>query len=86
MVRSPSSAIHQNSGYGPTFGRGHDIYIANNASNNTNSHTHFAYSYSFPSGVKNSGKKILAGTIHFTPDEVEVFYPYVLLFTFSTHL
>ena len=73
MVTNPSYAIHRWSSYGPTFGGGHDIQIANNANSNTNSHTAFGYYYSVPSGVQDR-KTILAGTHHFTPDEVEVFY------------
>jgi len=69
MVTSPTHAIYRNSGHGPTFGGGYDIYIANNANSNTHSYTYLGKSnyYSVPSGV-------LAGTHSFTPDEVEVFY------------
>jgi len=72
-VTEPSRAIFRYSSYGPTFGGGHDIRIYNNANGNTNSFTGFGYSYSVPSGVRDQ-YKILAGTNHFTPDEVEVFY------------
>ena len=71
MVTNPVHAIYRYSGYGPTFGEGHDIYIANNA--NSNSNTNFGDSYYVPSGVQDK-KTILAGTYKFTPDEVEVFY------------
>ncbi|XP_020623010.1 opioid-binding protein/cell adhesion molecule homolog isoform X2 [Orbicella faveolata] len=75
MVTNPTYAIYRFSGYGPTFGGGHDIYIANNANSNTNSHSDFGeYSiYSVPSGVQDH-HTILAGSRNFTPDEVEVFY------------
>ena len=75
MVRTPSNAIYRTSGYGPIFGGGHDILIANNANSNTNSYTNFGKynAYSVPSGVQ-SKYTILAGTRNFTPDEVEVFY------------
>ena len=73
MVTKPSYAIYRYSSYGPTFGGGHDIYIANNANSNTNSYTNFGTYYSVPSGVKDK-RTILAGTYNFTPDEVEVFY------------
>ena len=75
MVASPTYAIRRRSSYGPTFGGGHDIHIANNANSNTNSYTNFGYYnyYSLPSGVQDR-KTILAGTYKFTPDEVEVFY------------
>ena len=71
MVTNPVHAIYRYSGYGPTFGGGHDIYIANNA--NSNSYTNFGDSFYVPSGVQDK-KTILAGTYKFTPDEVEVFY------------
>ena len=68
-----SNAIYSYSSYGPTFGWGHDIYIADNANQNANSYTNFGTSYSLPNGVTNSST-ILAGTRYFSPDEVEVFY------------
>ena len=73
MVMNPSSAIHKGSCCGPTFGEGHDIFIADNANSNTDSVSSFGKSYSVPSGVQ-VGSAILAGTDKFTPDEVEVFY------------
>ena len=75
MVTKPKYAIYRYSGFGPTFGAGFDIYIANNANSNTNSYTNFGdYNYySVPSGVQDK-KTILAGTYKFTPNEVEVFY------------
>ena len=73
MVASPTRVIRHYSSYGPTFGRGYDIYIANNANSNTNSYTNFGHSYSVPSGVQDK-TTILAGTHYFTPDEVEVFF------------
>ena len=72
MVASPTRVIRHYSSYGPTFGGGHDIHIANNANSNTNSYTDFGNSYSVPSGVQDK-TTILAGTYKFTPDEVEVF-------------
>ena len=73
MVKNPSQAIYMNPSYGPTFGGGHDIYIADNANDNGNSYAKFASSYNLPSGV-NDQTTILAGSFRFTPDEVEVFY------------
>ena len=73
MVTRPSIAIRQYSSYGPTFGGGHDIRIANNANSNTDSYTNFGSYYSVPSGVQDR-QTILAGTYKFTPDDVEVFY------------
>ena len=75
MVTDSSSAIYRHSNYGPTFGDGHDIYIANSANSNVNSYTDFGEykDYSVPSGVKDQ-YTILAGTRYFSPDELEVFY------------
>ena len=64
--------------YGPTFGGGHDIHIANNATSNTNSYSDLGYTYGPPSGYsyKSSfSRSFLAGSFYkFRPDEVEVFY------------
>ena len=73
MVKRPSYAIYMMTSYGPTFGAGHDIYIANRANDNVHSFTMFGASYNLPTGAKDR-KTILAGTFRFTPDEVEVFY------------
>ena len=73
MVTNPSNAIYKRQGYGPTFGGGHDIYIASNANGYAASYANFGRSYSVPSGVQDK-MTILAGTYNFTPDEVEVFY------------
>ena len=73
MVTKPKYAIYRYSGFGPTFGAGFDIYIANNANSNTNSYTNFGVSFSVPSEVQDK-HTILAGTYKFTPDEVEVFF------------
>ena len=71
-VPKPPHAINRRSSYGPAFGTG-DIYIADNANNNNDSFSFFGDTYSVPSGVQNR-VKILAGTLRFAPDEVEVFY------------
>ena len=73
MVTNTSFAIYREPDYGPTFGVGHDIYIADNANQNANSYANFGTSYSLPNGITDSST-ILAGTRYFSPDEVEVFY------------
>ncbi len=73
MVTLPQYAIYRMANYGPIFGGGYDIHIANNARSNTDSNTNFGHSYSVPSGVQDR-KTILAGTYHFSPDDWEVFY------------
>ena len=73
MVTNTSFAIYRDPSYGPTFGGGHDIYIADNANQNANSYANFGTSYSLPNGITDSST-ILAGTRYFSTDEVEVFY------------
>ena len=76
MVKQDSQssyAIYCGSIYGPVFGWGGGILIADNANQNTNSFTNFGQSYSLPNGVTDR-RTILAGTYNFSPDEVEVFY------------
>ena len=74
---SRASSVHFGSGYGPTFGAGHDIHISNSASSNSHSYSNLGYTYSPPSGHSYSStfaKTFLAGTYKFTPDEIETFY------------
>jgi len=74
---SYQDAIYDHSSYGPTFGSGHDIYIAPYASSNTNSYSNFGHGYSPPAGhncCNSFTQSFLAGSYNFQPDEVEVFY------------
>lgn len=76
-VKNSGNAMYGNNGYGPTFGGGHDIYIANSAGSNTNSYTNLGHTYVPPAGYKYSAsdtRSLLAGTYNFQPHEVEVFY------------
>lgn len=75
MVKDPAYAIYRGSDFGPTFGKGADIYIATNVSTDgISAYTKFGASYSVPSGVQNP-YTALAGTVNlFTPDDWEVFY------------
>ena len=70
-------SVRFRSSYGPTFGGGHDIYISNSASSNSNSGSNLGHTYSPPSGHSYGStfaQTFLAGTYYFTPDEVETFY------------
>ena len=71
-------AIYSCSSYGPTFGGGYpDIYIAPEASSNSNSYSYLGYTYNLPSGhsyKSEFARSFLAGSPNFQPDEVEVFY------------
>lgn len=56
-----------------TFGRGLDIYTADNAKLNLDSYTKSGFSYFISTGVRGK-KSIPAGIYSFTPDEAEMFY------------
>ena len=64
-------AIYRGSWYGPWFG--HDIIIFNNANSNSVSRAGLGWAYPAPAAVQDPDT-ILAGTLRFSPDEVEVFY------------
>ena len=72
MVLVPQYAIYKDSTHGPTFGNGWDIYISDNANNNSDSYTHLSH-YETPKGA-NMPTTVLSGTRHFSPDDWEVFY------------
>ena len=70
-------SIYDCSSYGPTFGNGHDVCIADYASSSGNSYAVLGSTYSPPSGYSYGStfsNTFLAGTYYFTPDEVETFY------------
>ena len=70
-VRRPQGAIIRDSWNGPRFGW--DISIVNNANSSSNSYARFVWAYPAPAAVQDR-HTILAGTVFFSPDEVEVFY------------
>ena len=70
-VRTPEEAINRVSGYGPYFG--FNIGIDNDANNNNKSFALLDTPYPAPAAVQDPFT-ILAGTLYFSPDEVEVFY------------
>ena len=45
--RNFDGTIYDNSGYGPTFGNDHDIYIANGCKSNQSNYCNSNYSYGF---------------------------------------
>ena len=68
-VTNPSAATYSYYNYGPTFGGGHDIYLANNAgptNNNYNACSSYRSRY--------CNKYVFTGTYWFTPSNVEVYY------------
>ena len=74
-VRRPDWAIHRWSWSGPWFGW--DISIVNNANSNSNSYADLAWAYPAPAAVQDA-KTTLVGTEYFSPDEVEVFYHFIV--------
>lgn len=73
MVKHDSQAIYMDISYGPTFGGGHDIHIADSAGHNYHSYARFGQTFLAPNEVKEK-HTVSAGSLRFTPDEVEVFY------------
>ena len=70
-------AMRPRSNSGPTFGRGYDLYISNNANITTSSYANLSYTYQPPPGYSYNAtntKALLVGTEHFTPSDVEVLY------------
>ena len=72
MVITSQYAIYKYEEYGPTFGGGWDIHIADNANDNENSYNN-PFSYKLPEAAQDP-TTILAGTQYFSPDDWEVFY------------
>lgn len=68
-------SIYGSSGYGPTFGGGHDFHISDNANSNNSSYSNFGHGFAHPSISYNStqAKNFFCGSYNFRPSEVEVF-------------
>ncbi|CAF1263987.1 unnamed protein product [Rotaria magnacalcarata] len=62
--------VNHNSGYGPTFGGGHDIYLTNASNANNSSYTNFPYTYLDTTG---KGNDTFTGARNFTASDIEVF-------------
>ena len=70
-------AIYRYSGYGPSFGAGHDLYIAGNAGSNTYSYTRFGWTYQPPPGYtrfETNTNSLLPGSFYFSPSDIEGLY------------
>ena len=70
MVKDPAKAIYRAPQHAISFGTGNDLKLIKGSDS---SYARFGNSYSVPADVQDPDT-ILAGTLHFTPDEVEVFY------------
>jgi hypothetical protein len=65
-----ANAVYHNSSYGPTFGSGHDIYLANGSNSNNSSYTNFPSGYTDTTG---KGNATFTGARNFTSSDIEVF-------------
>ena len=70
-----NNAILCSVGYGPTFGAGHDIYIASNSNKNKTSYSYLGHDYLHPQYTQNSeqSRTFLAGSYNFQVQEIEVY-------------
>ena len=67
----PQHAMYNHSSYGPTFGNGHAMHVANGANGNTGSSTNIGNAYQCPPGQ--TANTFLTGARQFQAAEVEVF-------------
>jgi hypothetical protein len=63
--------MYDNSGYGPTFGSGHDLKIVSNANSNTGSYCNLGNTYTVPPG--GDMHAFFTGARYFQVAEYEVF-------------
>ncbi len=66
-------AIYSSSYYGPTFGTGFDLFVADESNINTNSYSYLGSAYQFKKGHFKSYNSYLAGSNYFKTVEVEVY-------------
>lgn len=68
-------AISGNSSFGPTFGGGLDIYIADKSNTNMSNYSNLGFTYKHPQYAygSNEAKCFLAGAYNFQTAEIEVF-------------
>ena len=65
-----SNAMTHYPSYGPTFGGGHDLYIASDANRNSHSQSYLGDTHELPPGQINT---FLVGSNNFKVSEIEVF-------------
>jgi hypothetical protein len=70
-VMNASHAIYSHSSYGPTFGNGNTIYVADGCNGNASSYTNLWVGYQNDTGL--DGKQVFTGEYNFTAKEIEVF-------------
>jgi hypothetical protein len=70
-ISNPSQAIYCNATYGPTFGNGHDLHVADSCNQNTNSYTNPGGDYVNDTGIDRA--QVFTGQRNFTVKDIEVF-------------
>jgi hypothetical protein len=71
LVQNHQNAVFCYASYGPTFGGGHDLYVANCANSTTSSHNYLGNTYQLPQGQ--SAQTFFTGSHNFQAVEVEVY-------------
>ena len=72
LTQAPhSNAMYDHSSYGPTFGFGHAIHVADNANSNSNSYNNAGHASQLPAGQ--SAQTFFTGACNFQAAEIEVF-------------
>ena len=71
LVQNHQTAILCSASYGPTFGGGHDLHVANCANSSTSSCTNLGHTYQLPPGQ--SAQTFFTGSHKFQAVEVEVY-------------
>ena len=68
-------SIYSDADYGPTFGSGYDLHVANDSNKTTDSYTDLGFSYNFKLFINGTreAKSFLAGSLYFQTSEIEVF-------------
>jgi len=70
---SPANNAYCNSGYGPTWGSGHDLHINSNMKSNNNYTNPSSYKTVSPGYTGSFDKTLFAGAYKFVVDDIEVF-------------
>lgn len=73
LVKNQQNAIYCQSGYGPTFGGGHDFYVSTNANTSNASYINLGNTYHLPTGQSNV---FFTGARNFNVTDYEVFGMY----------
>ena len=74
IFQNSGHAIFAHSGYGPTFGSGHDLFIGSNSNSNADSYINWGGTYELPGGYTHggNGRTWICG-YRFQTTEIEVF-------------